>query len=612
MKEAVGQAFLPAAADRNVCPTTPAAALIILDNVSEAELLSAGQLAQLPPRAGWLRLVATTRLGPERLAMSEGQLARVAVDSLDEDDALALIREHLPEQRFPSPAEEAAARELVRELGGFTLAVEQAAVHLGLNAADEPPSVFLRRLRAEGLPSVDDLPADADVAGQMLHQQKQLGPILRATLDPLTRELPAALTVLHFAALLPPDTVPWPWLKELAVRHHPELAERPALWGKLKRRLEGLRLLTGAEEPEVARLHRLVAAHLRKDVDEAKAEEVQRFAGKRAYRIYADQRSPEAWELDSLITVIPHLLKQREDRDLANDGMFLVEKVLVYRSLPAAQALLQSTHAMIQPLAASDPGNTAWQRDLSVSLTKLGDLAVAQGNLAEAQRLFADSLSIVQRLAKSDPGHPGWQRDLSVSLKKLGDLAVAQGNLAEAQRLFADSLRIAQRLAESDADNPQWQRDLFVSLHRLGNLAVAQGNIPERSAPVHRLPPHRPTPGRVRPRPPRLATRPVRIAAKARRTGGGQGNLAEAQRLFADSLRIAQRLAESDPGNAAWQRRLSESLNQLGDLAVAQGNLPEAQSLFADSLRLRATSGRVRPRQRRMATWPVRVAEQTG
>ncbi len=38
-----------------------------------------------------------------------------------------------------------------------------------------------------------------------------------------------------------------------------------------------------------------------------------------------------------------------------------------------------------------------------------------------------------------------------------------------------------------------------------------------------------------------------------------QGNLPEAQRLFGKSLRIRQRLAESDSANAAWQRDLAGS-----------------------------------------------------
>jgi hypothetical protein len=52
-----------------------------------------------------------------------------------------------------------------------------------------------------------------------------------------------------------------------------------------------------------------------------------------------------------------------------------------------------------------------------------------QGNLAEALKSFRDGLAIADRLAKSDPGNAGWQRDLSVSYNKIGDVLVAQGNL---------------------------------------------------------------------------------------------------------------------------------------------------------------------------------------
>jgi hypothetical protein len=43
-----------------------------------------------------------------------------------------------------------------------------------------------------------------------------------------------------------------------------------------------------------------------------------------------------------------------------------------------------------------------------------------------------------QRLAKADPGN-GWQRDLSVSYSKVGDVLVAQGNLPEALKSFRDT-----------------------------------------------------------------------------------------------------------------------------------------------------------------------------
>ncbi len=190
-------------------------------------------------------------------------------------------------------------------------------------------------------------------------------------------------------------------------------------------------------------------------------------------------------------------------------------------------------------LAASDPANTAWQRNLSVSLDKLGDLALAQGDLAGALRSFSESKTIAERLAASDPANAAWQRDLSISNERLGNLAVAQGDLDGALRCFTECHATLERLAASDPANAAWQRDLSVSLEKLGDLAVAQGD------------------------------------------------LAEALRSFSESKTIRERLAASDPANAAWQRDLSVSLEKLGDRAVDQGDLTGALRSFTESKTIR-------------------------
>ena len=66
-----------------------------------------------------------------------------------------------------------------------------------------------------------------------------------------------------------------------------------------------------------------------------------------------------------------------------------------------------------------------------------------------------------------------------------------------------------------------------------------------------------------------------------------QGDLAGALRYFTESKTIAERLAASDPANAAWQRDLSVSLDKLGDLAVAQGDLAGALRDFTGSKTIR-------------------------
>ncbi len=67
----------------------------------------------------------------------------------------------------------------------------------------------------------------------------------------------------------------------------------------------------------------------------------------------------------------------------------------------------------------SDPGHAGWQRDLSVSYIKVGNVQVAQGDQSGALKSYRDSLAIRERLARSDPGNASWQRDLAVSHAKL-------------------------------------------------------------------------------------------------------------------------------------------------------------------------------------------------
>jgi len=67
-------------------------------------------------------------------------------------------------------------------------------------------------------------------------------------------------------------------------------------------------------------------------------------------------------------------------------------------------------------------GRAAGCNRLSVSHERLGDLAVAAGDLTAARAAYTAALTIRQRLADADPGNTGWQRDLSVSQERLKNL----------------------------------------------------------------------------------------------------------------------------------------------------------------------------------------------
>ncbi len=158
--------------------------------------------------------------------------------------------------------------------------------------------------------------------------------------------------------------------------------------------------------------------------------------------------------------------------------------------------------------AYADPGNAEWQRELAVPYERVGDVLVAQGDRAGALKSYRDSLAIRERLAQADRGNAEWQRDLSVSYDKVGDVLVAQGDRAGALKFYRDGLVIAEQLAQTDRGNAEWQRDLATSYERVGDVLVAQGD----------------------------------------RAGG--------LNYYRDSLAIRERLARADPGNAQWQMDL--------------------------------------------------------
>ncbi len=81
------------------------------------------------------------------------------------------------------------------------------------------------------------------------------------------------------------------------------------------------------------------------------------------------------------------------------------------------------------PSPPATTGNAGWARDVSVSLDKVGDVRVAQGDLPGALEAYEESLRIRRALAARDTGNAGWARDVSVSLSKVGDVRVAQGDL---------------------------------------------------------------------------------------------------------------------------------------------------------------------------------------
>ena len=101
---------------------------------------------------------------------------------------------------------------------------------------------------------------------------------------------------------------------------------------------------------------------------------------------------------------------------------------------------------------------------------QLGDAQAVLGQSKAAMASYKTAQSIVEALAARDPANTEWQRDLSVSHNKIGNVLVAQGDGPGALAAYRKSQDICEALAARDWANAQWQVDLAVSCSRLGDL----------------------------------------------------------------------------------------------------------------------------------------------
>ena len=182
-------------------------------------------------------MLVTTRISPEELP----RIRCLPLDALQTEDAMALLQSFRPIADSPQDDEWKAALEIVGRLGGHALGVEVVAVYLREN-----PQVTYRAF-AEGLQR-DGIELMVTTAGPEAHDRLawHTETCIRRLLEPTLASLsPAELRAVEYAAILPPDNLPLPWLRErLAAefpeRTHPVLGDPVA---KVFQRLERLRLI---------------------------------------------------------------------------------------------------------------------------------------------------------------------------------------------------------------------------------------------------------------------------------------------------------------------------------------------------------------------------------
>ena len=112
--------------------------------------------------------------------------------------------------------------------------------------------------------------------------------------------------------------------------------------------------------------------------------------------------------------------------------------------------------------------------------SKIGDLQFDLDDIAGALTSYRADLEIAERLAESDPDNSGWQRDLSVSYDRIGHMQYLQGERESALAIFNASLAIRERLAKIDPNNQLWQYDFGVGYEISATCSATSATLPAR------------------------------------------------------------------------------------------------------------------------------------
>jgi tetratricopeptide (TPR) repeat protein len=280
--------------------------------------------------------------------------------------------------------------------------------------------------------------------------------------------------------------------------------------------------------------------------------------------------------------------------------MSTVDVLLRIADTAGAFAAADRAREILEALLATDPGNTAWQRDLVLGYEKTGNTLVVSGQREQALAAYQKGLEIGQKVAEDNPGDRDWQSQLVVSSDRIGNLLGLAGKRDEALAVYQNGLAIRQKLADSAPGNAAWQRDIALSHERIGNVLAASNRYEEALAAYQK----------VLAISQKLAEADPGNAEKQRAFIAGHDDLGnvlaasgkrdEAIESYRKGLAIMQKLADGEPANGPLQRDLGTSYDRIGFVMAAVGRRNDALGAYRRALTIRQKLAESDPR---IAEW---------
>jgi Flp pilus assembly protein TadD len=458
--------------------------LLILDNIENPALFKTPETDLLTNKP-WLSVLATTRLSPDFFGAESEERYFISVDELSQDDALALIESYQQRKQFSRPAEREAAAAIVRLLGGFTLAVEIAAIYLSENRASVTAANLLKRLEKEGIDTLG-----LKIQGGIRHPERMVSACIKPALNSLSK---LEKSIVLAAALLPPDHIPLPWIRDLISKAEGlgyllEDAKPgyPDPWLILVNHLIGLRLIQPVEwgideKPRLCRMHRLVQSVFQKEFLGEKSQDSfdslrlikQRFvtglleyAHHRTEFLDKDEGwlySENRWEIEPLAFLIRDLVQNKPKKSVSNMAASLGNIYKAIGEYQKARDYYSYQYRIVQENMASKGS------ELLESLLNLAEIYIDLGDYTRAQSYLNQAEQ--NRTLEIDEMHPSSLRMMSIA----ADILYYQGDYTQSQSLSEKSYELHKQLdGEYHSKTMDSLSGLAVGYDALGDYSRAQ------------------------------------------------------------------------------------------------------------------------------------------
>jgi len=237
--------------------------------------------------------------------------------------------------------------------------------------------------------------------------------------------------------------------------------------------------------------------------------------------------------------------EERRDRSVALNKLGKTQAA--HGDFVAAKRTHGESLALIKAVAAREPDNTEWARDLAISQGGMASVLYSLEDYAGAEVACRACLAILTTLAARNPDDRDHQRDLASGQMSLGGALVARGKLAAAEDAYVAALAINERSVAIEPENPTWHLDLAQAHRAVGQIRMRQGNL----------------------------------------TG--------ATEAFRRAVAAIEMVVAADPNNVAARRTLAEAQTQLGELFASRDDLNSALTWHEAALAVSEETARQAP-----------------